>query len=144
MSSTTRSSWRPTRSRSRAATSGSQSDPFERGVELIRAGSYFEAHEELEVAWRAAEPAERDFLQGLVHVAVAWYQAGRGNRYGCTRQLEKAERRLAPYAPAHRGTDLRALLGRIRDARATVTSGSLELPKPFSQPHPPSAPAPRL
>src|SRR4051794_30404588 len=74
-------------------------DSYELGLELIRAGSYFEAHEQLEDAWRAAEPAERDFLQGLVHVAVAWYQAGRGNRVGCERQLEKALRRLGPYAP---------------------------------------------
>ena len=59
-------------------------------MQLIRAGRYFEAHEELENAWRAAEPAERDFLQGLVHVAVAWYQSGRGNIVGCERQLAKA------------------------------------------------------
>ena len=68
--------------------------------QLIRAGRYFEAHEELEIAWRAAEPDERDFLQGLVHVAVAWYQAGRGNRIGCERQLAKARRRLAPVRAA--------------------------------------------
>ena len=55
---------------------------FKRGLEEIRAGRYFEAHEELEEAWRAASPEERDFYQGLVHVAVAWYQAGRGNRVG--------------------------------------------------------------
>ena len=35
------------------------------------------------------EADERDFFQGLVHVAVAWYQAGRGNRTGCERQLDK-------------------------------------------------------
>ena len=64
------------------------------GLALIGAGALFDAHEELEIAWRAAPPEERDFLQGLVHVAVAWYQAGRGNRYGCVRQLEKAARRL--------------------------------------------------
>ena len=51
---------------------------FKRGLETIRAGRYFEAHEELEQAWRAAAAEERDFFQGLVHVAVAWYQAGRG------------------------------------------------------------------
>jgi predicted metal-dependent hydrolase len=71
------------------------------------------------VAWRAAEPGERDFLQGLVHVAVAWYQAGRGNRVGCERQLEKALRRLGPYAPAHGGLDLTALLDRLETARAS-------------------------
>ena len=90
---------------------------YERGLELIERGEYFAAHEELETAWRAAEPAERDFLQGLVHVAVAWYQAGRGNRVGCERQLEKAARRLAPYAPAHRGLDVAALLDLLGNAR---------------------------
>jgi predicted metal-dependent hydrolase len=105
-------------------------DSFERGLELIRAGEFFAAHEELEDAWRAAEPAERDFLQGLVHVAVAWYQAGRGNRVGCERQLEKARRRLGPYAPTHRGVDISALLQQLEEAAATVAAGSLELAKP--------------
>jgi hypothetical protein len=90
---------------------------FERGLELIRAGRYFEAHEELELAWRAAEPGERDFVQGLVHVAVAWYQAGRGRAVGCERQLEKAARRLAPYAPKHRGVDVASLLEQVDRAR---------------------------
>jgi predicted metal-dependent hydrolase len=97
---------------------------------LIRAGEFFAAHEELEDAWRAAEPAERDFLQGLVHVAVAWYQAGRGNRVGCERQLEKAQRRLGPYAPKHRGVDIAALLEQLRTAAETVEAGSLALEQP--------------
>jgi predicted metal-dependent hydrolase len=103
---------------------------FERGLELLRSRRYFEAHEELETAWRAAEPDERDFFQGLVHVAVAWYQAGRGNRVGCERQLAKAQRRLAPYLPRHRGIDVAAALERVRDAEATVGHGSLDLPPP--------------
>jgi len=105
-------------------------EAFERGVELIRTGQYFAAHEELEDAWRAAEPAERDFLQGLVHVAVAWYQAGRGKEIGCGRQLEKAVRRLGPYAPEHRGIDVAALLVQLEAAQAIVAGGSLELPPP--------------
>ena len=98
------------------------------GLDLIRRGEYFAAHEELEEAWRAAEPAERDFYQGLVHVAVAWYQAGRGNRVGCERQLAKAARRLGPYAPEHRGVDVGSLLEQLTAARAVVGAGSLELP----------------
>jgi predicted metal-dependent hydrolase len=114
----------------RSSPSGSATDPLAQGLALVRSGRYFEAHEEFEQAWRAAEPAERDFLQGLVHVAVAWYQAGRGRRVGCTRQLEKAERRLAPYAPRHRGVDVGACLARLREARATVAAGSLDLAPP--------------
>ena len=88
-----------------------------KGIELLRAGEYFAAHEALEDAWRAAATDERDFFQGLVHVAVAWYQAGRGRRIGCERQLEKAARRLAPYAPEHRGVDVAALLAQVGAAR---------------------------
>ena len=80
----------------------------------------------LEDAWRAAQPPERDFLQGLVHVAVAWYQAGRGNEVGCERRLEKAARRLGPYAPAHRGLDVAALIASVEAAQGRFP----ELPPP--------------
>jgi predicted metal-dependent hydrolase len=93
----------------------------------MRRGEYFAAHEELELAWRAAEREERDFYQGLVHVTVAWYQAGRGNRNGCARQLEKAQRRLSPYAPSHRGVDVADVLRQVGVAAATVEAGSLDL-----------------
>jgi uncharacterized protein len=108
--------------------SGTLDSHFERGLELIRAGRYFDAHEELELAWRSAEAVEQDFFQGLVHVAVAWYQAGRGKRIGCERQLAKATRRLSPYAPLHRGVDLGSLLGQVDSASGLVAGGSLDLP----------------
>ncbi len=101
------------------------------GLDLIRRGEYFEAHEDLEEAWRAAEPAEKDFFQGLVHVAVAWHHAGRGNRPGCERQLAKAVRRLEPFAPEHRGVDIAAVLVSVDAAQRVVESGSLELPRPL-------------
>jgi len=84
----------------------------------------------LEDAWRAADEPERDFYQGLVHVAVAWYQAGRGNEVGCERQLEKAARRLGPYAPTHRGLDVAALLVCVEDARGRFP----DLPPPVLEP----------
>ena len=98
------------------------------GLAAIRSGEYFAAHEELEDAWRAAPSAERDFFQGLVHVAVAWFQAGRGNRVGCERQLEKAARRLGPFAPEHRGVDVASVIDQVDSAARLVASGSLELP----------------
>jgi uncharacterized protein len=100
------------------------------GLDLIRNGEFFAAHEELEDAWRAAEPDERDFYQGLVHVTVAWYQAERGNRVGCERQLGKARRRLAAFAPEHGGVDVGSVLAQVDEATRIVASGSLELPQP--------------
>ena len=104
------------------------------GLALIDAGAYFEAHEELEDEWRDAPIAERDFLQGLVHVAVAWHHASKGNRPGCERQLEKAARRLEPYRPSHRGVDVDDVLTQVDRARGAVAAGSLALPSPRVRP----------
>jgi hypothetical protein len=90
-------------------------DAYNKGLEHIRAGRYFEAHEELEIVWRAAPAEERDFYQGLVHVAVAWYQAGRGRPVATERQLEKAIRRLQAYEPAHRGVQVAVLRAQLAE-----------------------------
>jgi hypothetical protein len=93
----------------------------------MRAERWFDAHEALEDEWRLAPSPERDFLQGLVHVTVAWYHASRGNAPGASRQLAKASRRLAAYAPAHRGVDVARVLGQVEAAAARVESGNLDL-----------------
>jgi predicted metal-dependent hydrolase len=77
---------------------------------MVRTGRAFDAHEVLELLWRAAPAEERDLYQGLVHVAVAVYQDERGNPVGRTRQLEKALRRLGPYAPAYEGLQIQQVL----------------------------------
>ena len=91
---------------------------YKRGLSLARAGAFFEAHEEFEDAWRACERPERDFFQGLVHVVVSAYQETRGRPVARERQRMKALRRLAPYAPAHRGLDVELLLSALEAAEA--------------------------
>ena len=100
---------------------------LERGLELMRAERWFDAHEALEDEWREAPGAERDFLQGLVHVTVAWHHAANANAPGSSRQLEKAVRRLGPYAPEHRGVDVGSVLGQVEAASARVAEGLLDL-----------------
>jgi hypothetical protein len=100
---------------------------MERGLELMRAKRWFDAHEAFEDEWRETVGPERDFLQGLVHVTVAWHHASRGNAPGASRQLEKARRRLSPYAPTHRGVDVTAVIGQVEAASARVAEGLLDL-----------------
>ena len=91
---------------------------YKRGLALARAGAFFEAHEAFEEAWRACEQPERDFFQGLVHVVVSAYQRDRGRPVAQERQRLKALRRLAGFAPAHRGLDVALLLAALERAEA--------------------------
>jgi predicted metal-dependent hydrolase len=91
---------------------------YQLGLRLARGGEYFEAHEAFETAWRACEAHERDFFQGLVHVVVSAYQAGRGKPVAAERQRVKAIRRLAGFGPLHRGLDVALLLEQLERAEA--------------------------
>src|SRR5262245_14896838 len=99
---------------------------YKRGLELSQRGEFFHAHEAFEAAWRAADPSERDFFQGLVHVVVSAYQRGRGKPVGATRQREKALRRLGPYAPVHRGLDVAGVLAALEGPEADLREQLVE------------------
>jgi hypothetical protein len=90
-------------------------DAYQHGLELARAGRFFDAHEAFETAWRACADDERDFFQGLVHVVVSAYQSGRDRPVAAERQRVKALKRLGAYAPAHRGLDVELLLERLEE-----------------------------
>jgi uncharacterized protein len=91
---------------------------YQHGLALARSGAFFEAHEAFETAWRACDTRERDFFQGLVHVVVSAYQRGRGRPVAAESQRAKALRRLAEFAPAHRGLDVELLLDALQRAEA--------------------------
>ena len=105
---------------------------YQHGLALARDGAYFDAHEAFETAWRACAAEERDFFQGLVHVVVSAYQRGRGKPVAAERQRVKALRRLAAFAPAHRGLDVAALLAGLEraepDLRQHLVERDLEPP----------------
>lgn len=96
---------------------------WKRGLEMFRSGRYFETHEEWEIAWGRAPREEKDFYQGMVHLTVALYQAGRGNAAGARSQMNKARRRLAAYHPSHRGVVLEKLAPSIHQAVEDVLAG---------------------
>ena len=91
---------------------------YQLGLRLAHDGEFFEAHEAFELAWRACDPAERDFFQGLVHVVVSAYQRGRGRPIAAERQRLKALNRLAAFEPVHRGLDVRLLRAALERAEA--------------------------
>ena len=66
------------------------------GLALLNEGSFFEAHEALEDAWRESPRGTplRRHLQGLVQVAVAFHHQSRENLAGARSVLDRAVRNL--------------------------------------------------
>jgi predicted metal-dependent hydrolase len=81
-----------------------------RGIKLFNSHAYFEAHEVLEVVWRAAPAPEKKFLQGLIQVAVALHHHHKGNVAGTRSLLARASKNLSGYPEDFGGIQLPELL----------------------------------
>ncbi len=97
---------------------------IERGFAEFNSGKFFECHDTLEDVWRETRGPSRDFLQGLIQIAVAFYHLQNGNLIGGRSQLEKALENLSGYGETYAGMDLARLrcevqswLNKIRDGQ---------------------------
>lgn len=91
------------------------STPYlDEGVRLFEDGQYFLAHETLEEHWAEAPEEDRNFYQGLIHLAVGFLHHGKGNTKGARLQFAKASKRLSGYPELYQQVDL-ALVRRFLD-----------------------------
>jgi len=81
-----------------------------RGIELFNAGEFFACHDELEEVWTETIGPERDFYQGLIHVAVSLFHFEGGNLGGARKMYESGQKYLASYGDEYMGVRLRDLL----------------------------------
>lgn len=83
---------------------------FSEALGLFNRQEFFACHDVLEEIWSETLSGEREFLQGLIHAAVALFHFSEGNLSGARKMHDSALRYLAPYGDRHRGVDL----GRFR------------------------------
>lgn len=96
---------------------------------LFDAGLYFEVHEVLEPRWVAASGEEREALQGLIQVAVAWQHFANGNLAGAGSLLVEGGARL--HGRRLLGTDLDAFARAATQAATRLGAGLPITPPPF-------------
>ena len=84
---------------------------------------YFEAHELLEHAWKAASGVDRELWKGTIQVAVAGVHLQRGNRLGAHRLLGRALERLERAPDDHADVDVARLRALARSARDQLAAG---------------------
>lgn len=89
------------------------------GLRLFNDGRYFEAHEALELAWRAETRPIRDLYRGILQAAVVYLHMRRGNFNGAVKVGERCLRilnRLPAFCCGIRVDMLRADLLRALEA----------------------------
>jgi uncharacterized protein len=85
---------------------------------------YFEAHELLEIVWKATVGPERELWKGIIQVAVACVHVQRGNPVGAERLLARALHRLDTFAERHAGAHGVVDVAEVR-RQARVLAGRL-------------------
>lgn len=83
---------------------------FSQAIDLFNRQEFFACHDVLEEIWSETLSAEREFLQGLIHAAVALFHFEEGNLGGARKMHDSALRYLAPFDDCFCGVDL----GRFR------------------------------
>lgn len=84
-----------------------------RGLEYFNASAYIEAHEHLELAWRAEKGPIRELYRGILQVGVGYYHLKRGNLLGARKMFQRARRSLAGFSATQCGVDIAGLLADV-------------------------------
>jgi len=87
------------------------------GLSLFNQGRYFEAHEELELAWKEERGKVRQLYQGILEAGVMYLHIRRRNYDGAMKVYLRSMRWLREWPEICRGTDVGQLR---RDMEAAV------------------------
>ena len=80
-----------------------------KGLELFNSGHFFEAHEELERAWRAEKGPIRELFRCILQVGVGYYHLQRGNYRGALKMFKRCRPWLAPFPDECCGINVKQL-----------------------------------
>ena len=97
---------------------------LKKGVAEFNAGHFFECHDTLEEVWSGLRGPARNFVQGLIQVAVGFYHLGNGNSGGALSMLERGLARLEQCGPSCCGLELRGLRRELAAWRGRVAAGA--------------------
>lgn len=85
---------------------GSLHPSARQGMMLFNQGKYFEAHEELETAWKQERGKIRELYQGILEAAVTYLHITRGNYAGAIKVYQRSMRWLRPWPETCRGVEV--------------------------------------
>ncbi|NMD30720.1 MAG: DUF309 domain-containing protein [Chloroflexi bacterium] len=104
-----------------------------KGISLFNAHLFFEAHEELEIAWREEPDTVREVYRGILQVAVGYHHWSRKNYNGALKMFHSCRKWLAPFVPAYGGIQVAPILedvDRLETILLSAMTGNTDIPTP--------------
>ena len=77
------------------------------GMYLFNLRKFFEAHEELEIAWNEEKGEVRDLYRGILQVAVTYLHITRGNYDGAIKVYKRSQRWLEGWNDVCKGINIK-------------------------------------
>lgn len=77
------------------------------GMKLFNEGKFFEAHEELETAWKDETGEVRELYRGILQIAVTYLHITRGNYEGAVKVYGRSLKWLKDWPDVCRGIQVR-------------------------------------
>jgi uncharacterized protein len=77
------------------------------GMQLFNEGKFFEAHEELETAWKEETGKVRDLYRGILQISVTYLHITRGNYDGAVKVYGRSLKWLKDWPDVCRGIQVK-------------------------------------
>ena len=77
-----------------------------KGMELFNAGEYWQAHEELEVAWKEENGVVRELYRAILQTAVVYLHITRANYNGAIKVYGRVQKWITPWPEVCRGIEI--------------------------------------
>ena len=104
---------------------------FLKGVEEFNRGLFFECHETLEEIWLEDRGEDRQFYQGIIQIAAAYFKWEQNVPMGTVKLMRSGLEKLLPYGPVHLGIDLDSFIGTVQEhlkKAEAFSRGAADLP----------------
>ncbi len=79
------------------------------GILLFNQKKFFQAHDELEFAWRETKDPIRELYRGILQVGVSYYHLENNNIRGAKIMLQRAQKWLKLFPDVCQGIDVKKL-----------------------------------
>lgn len=90
------------------------------GMYLFNLRNFFEAHEELEIAWNEEKGEVRDLYRGILQVAVTYLHITRGNYDGAIKVYKRSQRWLEGWNDVCKGINIKQFQADARNVMNEV------------------------